>query len=170
MNKFLRFIDSLSIWTGKLVSVFVGLTILIITYEVVARYVFNAPTVWANEAATFLCGIFAVMGGAYTLCLNGHVNVDVIHMKLSPKTRTIVDLLTFPLFLIYFGTLVWLGYDLFWDSVTTLERSGTSWSPPIYPLKLFIPLSALILLLQGFVKFIQNFRIALGKGNSNGID
>jgi TRAP-type mannitol/chloroaromatic compound transport system permease small subunit len=154
-------IDAISDWAGKIFSFLAIAMMFIIAYEVLARYAFNAPTIWANEAVTYLCGIYAVMGGAYTLRLGGHVNVDVLYAGLSLRMRAVLDLATFPFFLAYFGILLWLGIDLFWDSLKTMENSGTAWSPPIYPLKIMIPLAAFFILLQGSAKFIRNIKIAL---------
>ncbi len=166
MNRLLRFIDNLSTWSAKLFSFLVGLIIIIITYEVVARYVFNSPTIWANEAATYLCGIFAVIAGAYTYQLNGHVKVDLFYARLQAKKKALIDVLTFPFIAVYFVVLVWLGSVSFWESIVIFETSGTSWSPPVYPLKLVVPISAALLLLQGLSKFVKNFITILNNHTS----
>lgn len=158
MGTILRAIDGLSDWSGKVFSFLVGAIMFIIAYEVVARYVFNSPTVWASESVTYFCGIYAVMGGAYTLRLRGHANVDIVYAHLSPRMKAIVDLATFPFFFLFFGVLLWTGADYSWESLMTTETTGTAWNPPIYPVRIMIPIAALLILLQGFAKFIRDFK------------
>jgi TRAP-type mannitol/chloroaromatic compound transport system permease small subunit len=158
---FLRIVDSISMWSGKLFSFLVWPMILVIACEIIARYLFNFPTVWASETVTYLCGIYAVVGGAYTLRFRGHVNVDIIYARLSTRKKATVDLVTSLLFFVFFGVLLWTGFELGWESIEIWETSGTAWSPPIYPVKLIIPLSAALILLQGVADFIRNLRRAL---------
>jgi TRAP-type mannitol/chloroaromatic compound transport system permease small subunit len=152
----LKLIDGLSVWMAKVFSYLAVIMILAIVYEVGSRYLFNAPTIWANEAVTYLCGIFAVMGGAYTLQQNGHVKVDIVYNRLPGYLKTVVDVLAFPAFLICFGVLIWVSFDVFLDSLSDRETTGTAWLVPIYPVRAFIPIAGLLILLQGTANFIRS--------------
>jgi TRAP-type mannitol/chloroaromatic compound transport system permease small subunit len=152
-------------WSGKLFSFLVWPMILVIACEIIARYLFNLPTIWASETVTYLCGIYGVVGGAYTLRFRGHVNVDIIYARLSTRQKATVDLITSLLFFFFFGVLLWTGIILAWDSVEIMETSGTAWSPPIYPVKIIVPLGAILMLLQGVSDFIRNLKMAVtGEG------
>ena len=151
-------IDLISKWSGKLFG-FIAIVVMgVIAYEVVARYAFNSPTIWANEASTYLSGIYYVMGGAYSLFLKGHVNVDVIYGRFNPRTRAIIDVATFPFFFLWFGAIIWTSGDFAWTSLAIRETTGSAWSPPIYPVKATIPLASFLLLLQGFAKFARDIK------------
>lgn len=156
-------IDFISDWSGKVFSFLAVIVVGVISYEVIARYAFNAPTIWAHETMTYLCGFYYIMGGAYTFYFKGHVSVDVLYVRLSPRVQAIVDLITFPLFFIYLGVLIWTGADYGWESVVFRETSPTAWAPPVYPLKLSIPVGACLVLLQGLAKFVRDFNIAIGR-------
>ena len=156
-------INAISDWSGKIFSFLAVIVVGVISYEVISRYVFNAPTIWAHETMTYLCGIYYVMGGAYTFYYGGHVSVDVIYIRLSPRARAIVDLITFPLFFLYIGVLIWTGADYSWESIKYRETSPTAWAPPIYPLKLAIPVGAFLVLLQGLAKFVHDVKIATSR-------
>ena len=152
----IKFIDSLSILTGRLFSYLIGIMIAVIVFEVGSRYLFNAPTIWANESVTYLCGILAVMGGAYTLQKKGHVKVDIVYNRFPKKVKMVVDILTFPVFLICFIALISVSFDVFHDSLTEKETTGTAWLLPLYPIRAFIPLAGLLILLQGIANLIRS--------------
>lgn len=156
-SRFLCFIDKVSEWTGKATSYLVLLLTGAISYEVICRYIFNAPTLWAQEVSTYIYGTFFMMGGAYVMLKDNHVRVDIIYSRLSPKSRAIVDLVTFPIFFFLFvGILVWEGSKMAIWSWSIWERTQSPWSPPIYPLKTVIPVASGLLLLQGFNRFLRS--------------
>jgi TRAP-type mannitol/chloroaromatic compound transport system permease small subunit len=128
------------------------------------RYVFNAPTVWGFEATTFLYGIHYMVGLAYTDRFDGHVKVDVFTSRLSPKMQAIFGIITTSvIFLpVFFCLTIW-SFKFAFTSIQRLERSWTSWAPPVYPFKLIMALAFLFLLLQGISNVIGYIQIAFGK-------
>ena len=73
----------------------------VMLYEVVARYAFNAPTVWGMELAVLLFGPYFLLGGPYLLHLRGHVALDVARQRLSPRINRWLDLLNFPVIIAF---------------------------------------------------------------------
>ena len=55
------------------------------------------------------------------------------------------------------------GGSLAWDSLSRFEHSQSAWNPPLYPVKLMIPLAAVLLVIQGVAKLIRDFLILFGK-------
>ncbi len=161
MNRFLAIVDAISRKSGQAASFLLAVIIIVITYEVIARYAFNAPTIWANELTVQLLGIIYMIGGAYTLFLKGHVSIDVLYGRLQPRNRAILDLVTSLCFFIFCGVLLWLGIGYASASAVIGETSGTPWNPPVYFLKIAIPLGALLILFQGLAKFIRDFTIVV---------
>lgn len=159
--KFLSIVDAISRRSGEAASFLLIVAIIAITYEVIARYLFNAPTIWANELTVYLLGILYMIGGAYTLYLKGHVSIDILYVRFSPRTRAISDLLTSLCFFLFCGVLLWQGIEYASASVIGGETSGTPWNPPIYFLKIAIPLGASLILIQGVAKFARDFSIAV---------
>jgi len=134
----------------------------VICVEVVMRYVFNSPTVWAQESMQYLSGVTYMMGGAYTLYAGAHVKMEILYQTWSRRRRAIVDLLTFPAFLIFAGVLFWKGWQFAWASILLRETTFSGWAPPIYPVKATIPIGCLLLLLQGVAKFCRDISVATG--------
>jgi TRAP-type mannitol/chloroaromatic compound transport system permease small subunit len=163
MRALLRAINFTSEWSGKIFSYLWVATVLVISYETVLRYVFDAPTIWGHETMIFLCAIVYMMGGAYTLYHRKHIAIDLLYNRFSPRGRAILDLITFPYFCLFIGVLLWAGVDRAWDAVIIRETSGSPWNPPIYPILLMIPLGAFLLLLQGFAKFIGDLVMVIAR-------
>ena len=159
MKTFLSVIDRISDWSGKIFSFLWIAVIIIIVVEVIRRYGFNSPTTYGHEITTFLCAAVYIMGGAYTLYMRGHVSVDIFYGRFSTRGKALVDVITFPAFLIFIGILIWSGLDRALGATMMGETSGSPWNPPVYPVFLTIPLGALLVLLQGLAKFIRDFTI-----------
>jgi len=127
--------------------------------EVISRYVFNSPTTWANELTQLIFGVYSMVSGGFILRSKGHVNVDILYLRLSAKGRAFADVVTFFIFFMFCSMMVVYGGFLAWESLSAFEHSESAWSPPLYPIKLTIPLGAFLLLLQGIVKFIRDIQI-----------
>ena len=156
IRRMLAFIDALNDRAGKLVSFLVIFIIAAMIYEVVARYWFNSPTMWARETAMFLLGGYSLLGGAYVLRHKAHVNMDIVYNRLSPRKRAIADLITSLLFFLFCGVLLWWGIDYASHSLSVGETTGSTWNPPEFPIKLMIPVGVFLLLLQGLAKFVRD--------------
>ena len=83
-------IDLVNAWVAKTVAWVVVVIIATTIYEIVMRYVFNAPTDWVFEFNYLIHGPYFLLLGAYTFAINGHVNVDILYARLSPRTRAVV--------------------------------------------------------------------------------
>lgn len=146
------------------VSFFVLSTMVILVIEVVARYIFNSPTIWANQLAILIFGGFFVMGGAYTLMHNGHVRMDLLYNRLpSNRARAIMDLITSSLFFLFCGALLYKTVPYCWQATLNDERvTGLIWRAVIWPTYWTLPVATFLLLLQGIIKFARDLRVAIG--------
>jgi|TARA_R110001599_G_scaffold111510_1_gene275759 TRAP-type mannitol/chloroaromatic compound transport system permease small subunit len=149
-----RFITALNRWVATLVSAFVFIMVAVISYEVVSRYFFDAPTTWAMELATLLFGPYFLLAGPYLLHTAGHVNVDILYRKLPNRWAGFVDCITYSLIVVV--TLVFIDQSLpvALNAFKSGETSFTSWNPPIWPVKALIPVAFFLLLLQALAEII----------------
>jgi TRAP-type mannitol/chloroaromatic compound transport system permease small subunit len=155
-----RAIDTLNGWVGKIFAwLFVPLTYTLV-HEVVATKVFAAPTVWAFDASYMLYGTIFMMGAAYTLSIDGHVRGDIFYRLWPPRVQAAIDLTLYVL--VFFPTFVALliaGWSYAYYSFSIGERSLQSpFGPIIWPLKMAIPATAVLMLLQGVSQAIKCVR------------
>ena len=159
-RKVVRWIDKTSLVSGKILAWWTLLAVLIITYEVTARYVFDRPTNWAHESMTLIFGMQYILSGAFAHYSKSHVRVDVVYQAFSPRNKARMDALTSLLFFLYMGVMTYTGWFFYWDSQKMWELSFTDWGPPLYPVKFTVFLGSLLLLLQGVANFIRDFYFA----------
>jgi len=149
-------------WVGRVLWFAIVIITLLVLSEVVRRYFFNAPTVWGNELTQLVFAVYVVLAGGHVLRWGGHVNVDILYNRFSEKVRAIADICTFFIFFLFCGMMVIYGGSLAWESISIWERSNSAWGPPLYPVKLMIPIGALLLLLQGIAKLIRDILTVAG--------
>jgi TRAP-type mannitol/chloroaromatic compound transport system permease small subunit len=161
MERVLRVIDRMSEWTGKAASFLVAILTLAICYDVFMRYVFDKPTSWAFEMGYMIYGVYAILGAAYCHLMKGHVRMDLLYGRLSPRGQARMDAICY-LFLFYplFFVLIWkCGEHALW-SWSFGERSSVSvWRPWLGPFKMLISIGFVLFFLQGTAEFIRSVMI-----------
>lgn len=160
---YVRCIDSMNMWVGKILSGAILVIIGILLIEAVSRYGFNAPTEWSLELSQFVLGAYFFIGGGCVLLLGGHVNMDAFYNRWSPKKRAILDLATFPLLAVYLIVFMFKGIDNVWYSLRYNQHSRTLWEPPLAPIKIIIVVGVVLLLLQGIAFLIRDLATVRGK-------
>jgi TRAP-type mannitol/chloroaromatic compound transport system permease small subunit len=161
MKRILTIIDSISEWTGRLISVFVFFLAFFLLYDVIARFAFNAPTIWCHELALHFFGAYAVLSGGYVLLHNGHVKIDLIYNRFSRRGRAIIDCFTYPFFFMFVGLLFWYGLQIGMRSFELKQTvSPSPFASPLWPVKLAVPLAAFLMLLQGLAQYIRTLNLA----------
>ncbi|MDI6764041.1 MAG: TRAP transporter small permease subunit [Thermodesulfobacteriota bacterium] len=158
-----RFIDRISIWSGKTAAWLILPLVFGLTYEVISRYAFKAPTIWAYDLAYMLYGSLFMLGAAFTLYKKGHIRTDIFYDKWSSKRQGWIDAILY-LFFFFPGMIFFMvaGLDEAALSWSLLEKSEAgAWRPPVYPFKTVIPLTALLLLVQGVSEFLKSVYAAV---------
>jgi TRAP-type mannitol/chloroaromatic compound transport system permease small subunit len=162
MATVVRTIDALSRAIGRLVSWCIVIVMAAMIYEVVARYLFHAPTIWAYDASRMFCGASFVLAGGYVLARGLHIRSDFLYRKWSVKTQGRVDALLY-LFL-FFPTmlvLLWVSSEWAWRAVSQGERGiDTAWAPLLGPIKSSLPVGILFLTIQGISELLKSIYAA----------
>ncbi|MDD3993015.1 MAG: TRAP transporter small permease subunit [Desulfobacteraceae bacterium] len=158
MKSFVRIMDQVSTYTGYAVSWMTLLMVLLTMYDVLMRYVFKAGSIWIQELEWHLFAANFMLAASWTLLRNGHVRVDLFYARFSPRTKAWVDLIGAIFFLFPFCTLiVYASIPFVSDSWAILEGSSDPGGLPArYILKSVIPLTFILLALQGLSETIKN--------------
>jgi len=159
--RLLHGIDAINERAGKAISILVVGMTGILCWEVILRYAFNAPTIWAHEVSGHIFAAYSVLGGAYVLLVNGHVRSDVVYARFSPRGRAILDLVTFPLFFMLLGLILVEGVPMALSSIEVREVTVSFLHSPVYPIKACIPIAAFLMLLQGLAHFIRALALVI---------
>lgn len=161
----LRVVDKLSIIVGKSAALLAAPMVLCLVYEVFARYLFNAPTVWSYDITYMIYGAHYLLGAAFTYYLRGHIRIDVFYNMFSPRGRNVVDVIG-NVFIIVPVTLVLAisAYTMADDAWISQEVSQYSpWAPVLWPVKWAMALGFALLFLQCVVDCLRSI-ILLVKG------
>jgi len=163
MRFFFRAIYALSDYSGRIFSYLVFIGAVMLSWEVVSRYVFDAPTIWAHGYSQRIFGSYFIMVGAFTLIRGGHVRVDLITSSFSFRVRKAFDLLNYAFLMLWGYVLITEGWRFFMSSYAIKEVDEMALAHPVYPIKFLLVVGALLITLQAIVYFIQTL-ISMVKG------
>jgi TRAP-type mannitol/chloroaromatic compound transport system permease small subunit len=151
-------IDKVTEIVGYVVAFLIVPLIVANTIEVIMRYFWRQPTVWATDVTVMSYATLFMLGAAYALLKGAHVRTDMLWEKFSDRRKGIIDSVAFIVF--FFPTmaiLFLLSLDDFLHAWEIDERSTlASWQPIIWPLRGVIPLTALLLMLQGVSELLKS--------------
>jgi len=156
--KAVRIIDKFTDTTGTWIAWLNVPLVLAVAYEVIARYAFNAPTIWSFDVTYMLYGTIFMLGAAYALHKGAHIRTDFFFEKWSIRTKGVIDSIAyivffFPsifVFLLVSGAEGWYAFEI----GETSEQ--TPWRPILWPFKWVVPLACLLLLIQGVSETIKS--------------
>ena len=168
IDKIIWVIDKINEYISKAVSFLVFALILTLSYEVVARYFFGAPTQWSFNLTYFISSFFLMLSMGYTWQCREHVAVDLISSHLPEKLGAILTIL----FILGLFFLAWtnIGRVMYTDMLRSWalqERSTIGAMPPVYHYKTWIFFGVALLLLQGVSQLLKEIGILLGRGKAS---
>lgn len=150
-------IDTINLWSGRVFAWLTAPLIVTVMYEITARYVFTAPTVWAYDMSRFLCGAMFVLGAGYALSKGVHIRSDFLYRNWSERTQGTVDVALYIVF--FFPTmliLLWVCGDWALTSLIRGERGmDTAWAPLLGPVRMSLPVGIALLTLQGVAETLR---------------
>ncbi len=157
LKTFLKSIDNISEWTGRIFIWLVVPLTAVVVFEVISRRIFDMPHIWAPEVTDFLYGPHFMLVAAYTLLYKGHVAIDIIYNRFSPRVRGILDIITYLVFFFPFCSIVFYQGVIFAKTSWLIhETSGSAALPVIPEIKTVISVTFALLLLQGLANFIRS--------------
>jgi TRAP-type mannitol/chloroaromatic compound transport system permease small subunit len=166
-----RVADSLRIinrWIGRTVAWLTFIMVVVTSIVVIDRYWFAAGSIRLQESISFMHAAVFMLAAAYTLAANGHVRVDIFYSRMNPRQRALVDLVgTVVLLLPFCIFLIWTSWDYVATSWAINESSRETGGLPFpFPavLKSFIPVAALLLIMQGLVMILEAIQVLRGLG------
>ena len=159
MAKSIINIDKFSKWVGRVVCWILMPLIFAMTYEVLARKLFLAPTIWAYDISRFLYGALFMLGAGYALSRGVHIRADFLYRNFKIKNQGLIDFWLYLLF--YFPGLIVFFYMTFGFVVEAIQRGergmDTTWMPYMWPIKTCLLIGIIFLLIQGFSELLKSY-------------
>lgn len=125
------FFDLVSVVLGRLAMIMTAFIVLVMFYEVVSRYVFSRPTLWANELSLWIACFVFLLAGLYAMQQRSHIRIYIIYDMMPWWMQKASDCISVLLIVGFTFALVWGGYTDAENRFLRMETFGTAWDPPI---------------------------------------
>ncbi|OPX55506.1 TRAP-type mannitol/chloroaromatic compound transport system, small permease component [Oceanospirillum multiglobuliferum] len=119
-------------FVGRSVGYIMPLLAFVVVFEVVARYFFDSPTIWAYDLSLFMFGYISALSGAYAQQKRAHINVDILYNHVRPKVRSIFNILSFSIALIFALIIIYMSIDKFYEAIEFNYRRQSEWAPHMH--------------------------------------
>jgi TRAP-type mannitol/chloroaromatic compound transport system permease small subunit len=160
MSWLFKAVDAMSLGLSRIAELVTLVLVASMIYEVAARYLFSAPTIWAFDISYMCTGTLFVLGAAYALRKDAHVRVDFLAQKMPSRLRGGIEGIVFSVLLMpIFATLSWFAIGRAWRAYVTGEVETVSpWAPLMWPFYAMLALGLVALTLQIAVHGLRAFR------------
>lgn len=148
-------------WVAAALFVTAGL---MLTYEVIARYFFAAPTIWAAELSQLALIWGTLLAMAWLLGARRHIAVDALVALLSPMQRRFTEAFAMVCIATFSVTVAWKGWDIFLDSFVRGRTTGSMLDLPTWVSELAVPIGFALLFLQALM---EAYRSLTGERDAN---
>lgn len=124
-------LDRLGVFLGRVTMILVVILLSVMLYEVVLRYVFERPTLWANELSLWIAGFVFLLAGLYSMQQRSHIRIFIVYDLLPGPLRKACDTVSTILILLFAAGLIWGGFGEAKAQFYRWETLGTAFDPPI---------------------------------------
>lgn len=159
-----RVIDGLTNLTGWIAALCLLAAALIVTEAVIVRKLLGISTIWQIEASVFLLMFTVFAGSAFVQKSEHHLNVDLLIIHLSPRTREITLIVVSIVSCVLAAVIAWYAWPMWWETLVENQHSESLWGPPLWIPYLFLPLGMTLLFLQ-YIVYIANKIKRLKRGD-----
>lgn len=160
MNAVLALIDRVGVACSRLAGWLFFAIGIMITYEVVARYVFNAPTIWAEEMSRFFQVWAVYLGAAYVLRYRYLIRITLLTDRIGPLGRRIAEAFSLTVIGAFCVVAIVWGIEIVAESVRFSRTTSTMLDVPQWMTELAIPFGCGLLLLQCIAQLVRLARVS----------
>ena len=151
-------VDRLNFWFSRFSMWLVAVVIAVMSYEVIARYIFERPTIWANELSLWLAGMIYLFAGLYAMQQRSHIRIFILY-DIAPRwLRKCFDVISTLCLIGFCAAVVWGGYGEAEAKLLRWETFGTAFDPPIpATMKPLVLLTVIVLAIQSVSNLIYDW-------------
>ena len=126
-----------------------------LSYEVIARYFFLSPTIWAAELSQISLIYGTLLAMPWALKSRKHIQINLVINKLSKNYKKFINILIMIVLLIFSSYVMVYGFDIFYDSFIRGRTTGSLLNLPSWIAELSVPFCFLLLLIQSLIEIIK---------------
>jgi TRAP-type mannitol/chloroaromatic compound transport system permease small subunit len=135
----------------------------ILLFESLSRTIFNQPHIWVVEIAQFTMAAYYLLGGGYSMMLEGHVRMDLLYGRWSARRQAMTDAITVFFLIFYLVFLLYGGISSIEYAVRYGQVNYTPWAPPLAPIKIIMTIGIVLMLLQTIATFFKDLAKTRGE-------
>ena len=162
LKAFVRIVDRMNYGVGRFAMYLLFVLMAVLMWSSISKAFFN-PSLWTLEMAQFVMVAYYVLGGPYTMQAEGHVRMDLFYAKQSDRRRALWDSFTVFALIVSLGVMVWGAVDSTIYSFSYNERAPSAWRPYLWPIKVVICVSFVLMILQAIAHLIRDVAVIRGE-------
>ena len=151
-------IDRIAMFIGRVTMLLIAIVVCVMMYEVILRYVFERPTLWANEMSLWLAGFVFILAGFYAMQQRSHIRIYLLYDMFPRAVQRICDTVSTVLIVGFAFFLVYGGYGEAKAKMLRWETFGTAFDPPIpATLKPLVLIVVILVAIQSVLNLIADW-------------
>jgi len=163
VKAYVRYVDATNRAVGKFSMYLVFAMMGILLFESLSRTIFDRPHIWVVEMAQFFMAAYYLLGGGYSMILDGHVRMDLLYGRWGARRQALSDVITVFLLLFYMFFLFTGGISASKYALKYGQVNYTPWGPPLAPIKIVMTIGIFLMLLQVIATFFKDLATVRGK-------
>jgi TRAP-type C4-dicarboxylate transport system permease small subunit len=148
---------SAALWLARVAAVALVVIAAVTFGDVVGRYFFHAPFAFTVELTQMAMAIVVYFGVGLVTHENAHISADVVTVKLPPRLRALLGVVTNLLALAFLAVMVW---RLWWQAEFLHAKGDTTmvWTVPLWPVAVAVAAGSVLLLTGVALQLIATWR------------
>ncbi|NRG19496.1 TRAP transporter small permease [Rhizobiales bacterium] len=127
----LTVVDRITLAVSSVLMFFVAVITTIMMFEVVLRYVFEAPTLWVEELSRWLGGVIFLVAGLYAMQQRSHIRVVILYEAVPRDVQRVMDVAATLCICVFCWAVAWGYWGNALRKFEAWELYGSAWNPPI---------------------------------------
>jgi len=160
---FVRTVDAVNYRIGRFAMYLFLALAAILLWSTFSRVVLGMPVNWALEMSQFVLSAYYLLGGAYSMQMDGHVRMDLFWGRMTPRGRATIDAFTILAVIFYLVFLLFGGLSSTQYAIQYKQVNYSAWSPLLWPIKVIMTFGIFMMLLQTIATFFKDVAAARGK-------
>ena len=162
IKAYVRVVDGANYWIGRAIMLMIFVMVGVLFYSAIAKTFFT-PALWTVEFSQYMMVAYFLVGGAYSLQLNGHVRMDLLYGNWSRLRQSRWDVWTTLIMIAYLVMLLYGSIESLIYAIEYGERSYSIWRPFMWPVKTVMTIGITLMLLQAISQFFKDLATATGR-------